>query len=77
MTLLTPSERVTLERIRGDGTASPDGLALAIRRGWAERAGNAKHKLTDAGHAALAGDEADRVSSRSAHRPGRARNRHE
>jgi hypothetical protein len=81
MSLLTPTERFTLKRIRDKGTAFQDLLALALRKGWVAKAGagrgkgaagkEARYSLTEAGEAALAEDEDARREARATNRPRR------
>jgi hypothetical protein len=78
---LTPSERVALEHILDYGTASEQGLALAMRKGWAatDRGGRgkgalgqeARYRLTEAGRKALEDDYSARLAARGAQRSSR------
>ena len=69
--LLTSTERIHLERIRAGDNVPAEGLAEAIKRGWAERGGKTGPKLTEAGLEALSSDENDRRAAREAQRPRR------
>jgi hypothetical protein len=71
MALLTPTERVTLELIRATGTALPGHVPWALEKGYAKTAGNGRHRLTEAGIVALAGDAEQRMANRSANAPRR------
>jgi hypothetical protein len=70
--LLTTSERVALERIRDDGAATVEGLALALENGWVEHANDGNLKLTFAAVEALLSDEAQRGSGRRLEWPRRS-----
>jgi len=61
VTLLTPSERLILERIRDNGPATGISGAWAIEKGWAVRS-RATVKLTAAGIRMLESDEAGQAS---------------
>jgi hypothetical protein len=74
MTLLTPTERVTLEMIRDKGTTgSAERNSWALLKGYAEpdEGAKGKHKLTEAGTAALASHADQRRARRAANRPRR------
>lgn len=64
-TLLTPSERVALERIKAGESVTPEAVARAMKKGWAKRSSK-RLVLTEAGERALANDAEARTASRSA-----------
>jgi hypothetical protein len=68
MALLTPTERIILERIRDTGEASRDWLTWAKSKGYVEldRGRKGKHLLTEAGLGALHSDDDDIVAARGA-----------
>jgi hypothetical protein len=72
MTLLTPTERVTLEMIRDLHHAPPERVEWATEKAYAEPVGKGRQlRLTEAGLQALASDAGQRVASRAANRPRR------
>jgi hypothetical protein len=72
MTLLTPTERVTLEMIRDLHHAPPERVEWATEKGYAEPVGKGRQlRLTEAGTGALASDADQRLASRAANRPRR------
>jgi hypothetical protein len=72
MTLLTPTERVTLEMIRDLHHAPPERVEWATEKGYAEPVGKGRQlRLAEAGLQALASDAEQRVASKAANRPRR------